>query len=245
MKSPEFKLLAQSLEKMRTELEGKSYIEQYTHTLTHELKSPLAAIKGATEILKENPPLEIQQQFITNISEQTERIQQLIERLLIQAQVENLTSINFSPLNLVDLALKSITEKEVRYSTRNISLSWDSHIKEASILGDPFLLTQIISNLLDNAFDFTGDGDNITIKLTETKKNYHLSIIDEGSGIPEYAKAHIFERFYSLPRPNNKKSTGLGLSFVKEATDLHDGTIEIHDNHPKGTIVTLILPKVA
>ncbi|MCP6623539.1 two-component system sensor histidine kinase CreC, partial [Klebsiella pneumoniae] len=80
--------LAEAVQKMRTELEGKDYVERYVHTLTHELKSPLAAIRGAAELLEGEMPAEQRQRFVANIASEGARLQQLIERLLNLALVE-------------------------------------------------------------------------------------------------------------------------------------------------------------
>ena len=87
--SSELRKLAQALENMRIRLEGKNYIEHYVHALTHELKSPLAAIRGAAEILSEQPPPEVARRFIDNILVQNARMQSLVEKLLAQARLEN------------------------------------------------------------------------------------------------------------------------------------------------------------
>ena len=87
--SSELRKLAQALERMRVKLEGKNYIEQYVYALTHELKSPLAAIRGAAEILREGPPPEVVARFTDNILTQNARMQALVETLLRQARLEN------------------------------------------------------------------------------------------------------------------------------------------------------------
>jgi two-component system, OmpR family, sensor histidine kinase CreC len=90
------------------------------------------------------------------------------------------------------------------------------------------LLRRAVSNLLDNALDFSPEGSTVQIELTVQRRSVQIAVRDEGPGIPDYAQDKVFEKFYSLARPHSKKkSTGLGLSFVKEIASLHRGRIEL------------------
>ncbi|WP_434777057.1 two-component system sensor histidine kinase CreC [Neisseria sp. Ec49-e6-T10] len=241
MDSPELDKLAQALEQMRTKLEGKGYIEQYVHTLTHELKSPLAAIKGAAEILQEHPPQQAQDRFLANILQQNERMQQLIDRMLLQAKVESLTHISFETVNLNELIENVICEKEPQYQLNQVELQFQntSLEEERVVRGDALLLQQALSNLLDNALDFTPQAGIVRVGIEQNGRMYEISIHDSGQGIPDYALARIFERFYSLPRPHKAKSTGLGLSFVWEVALLHKGRVSL-SNHPDGGALAIL-----
>ena len=107
-----------------------------------------------------------------------------------------------------------------------------------------FLIEQALVNLIENAISFSPANANIIITVTALEHKMEICIEDEGSGIPEYAKAHIFERFYSLPRSGEKqKSTGLGLCFVKEIARLHGGSIELQNREPCGVIARLCLKR--
>ena len=118
----------------------------------------------------------------------------------------------------------------------------------ATVLGEPFLLVQAIGNLLDNALEFTPPGGSINLDAEPVGDAWRLSVSNSGSAIPDYARDRLFERFYSLPRPDTgQKSTGLGLAFVREVAQLHGGTITV-DNLPNpdgsiaGVIARLSLP---
>ncbi len=244
MSSPEFGSLAQALELMRTRLEGKAYVEKYVHTLTHELKSPLAAIKGATEILQDDPPESARQRFLSNIAQQQERMNLLIDRMLKQVQIEHIDQIDFQPVNLCTLIQKVVMEKQAQFVQANVALLWQPNVDTAVIPADKLLLEQALSNLLENALDFTHSDGQVKIRLTETESFFQVEIEDNGKGIPEYALERIFERFYSLPRPDKGKSTGLGLSFVQEVALLHHGNIHIKNVFPHGVCATLSLCKI-
>ena len=97
-------------------------------------------------------------------------------------------------------------------------------------------------NLIDNAISFSPEHASIIITMTQQENKVEISIEDEGSGIPDYAVEHIFERFYSLPRSGQtQKSAGLGLCFVKEIARLHGGNIELQNSKARGVIAKLSL----
>lgn len=240
MGSAELTQLAQALESMRLKLEGKAYIEQYVHTLTHELKSPLAAIRGAAELLQELPPPATAKRFLTNIEQQSARIQQLVDKLLIQARLESRPGLELASVALEPLLRQAIAGKEAQAVQRGITIQ-TGELAEVTLTGDAFLLSQALSNLLDNALDFTPAGGTINIQGARLEQCYQITVSDTGSGIPDYALDKVFERFYSLARADKAKSSGLGLNFVQEVARLHRGTIRLHNLQPHGVAAILTL----
>jgi two-component system sensor histidine kinase CreC len=241
--SGELGQLAQALESMRIQLDGKAYIEQYVQTLTHELKSPLAGIRAASELLQTPMSDEQRQKFLANIDSESLRLQQLIERLLNLALVEQQQSLHspqkvpLKPLieSLLDTRAAPVSRKHIE-----LQLSLDEN---AEIFGERFLIEQAILNLLDNALDFALDGSLIQLETRATDKNWMISVTNQGEAIPDYAKARLTERFFSLPRPSTgRKSTGLGLSFVQEVMNLHHGELRL-DNTEDGVRATLYFPR--
>ena len=224
------------MEKMRSALDGKEYIEDYTLTLTHEMKSPLTALKGAAELIGFAQDNEIRDQLATNISQQTERLQALVDQVLALARLENLGQLSQPKhINLEKLIQEECEQLKVRLSQKEIQLKLE--LTEVSpILGDSLLLGQAIRNLIENALDFSPCASTIFIRLTEQGQTIELVIEDQGSGIPDYAKDKIWQRFYSLPRPQNgQKSTGLGLSFVQQIAQLHNAQVSLINNKTLGT----------
>ncbi|MFJ3409694.1 two-component system, OmpR family, sensor histidine kinase CreC [Pseudomonas sp. NFPP10] len=238
----EMEQLATAVEHMRTQLEGKAYVERYVHTLTHELKSPLAAIRGAAELLQGEMPLEQRQRFVGNIDSESARMQQLIERLLNLAQVEQRqgleerVNVPLAPLckELLNSQHGRIEGKQLQVELRvSADLAWS---------GEPFLLRQALGNLLTNALDFSPVGGLLRCSAQPVEEGVELVLFNQGEPIPDYALPRLCERFYSLPRPDSgRKSTGLGLNFVEEVVQLHGGQMRI-DNVPGGVQVTLRLP---
>ncbi len=234
--------LAGAVERMRTQLEGKAYVERYVHTLTHELKSPLAAIRGASELLQGPMPEAQRQRFAGNIESESARMQQLIERLLNLAQVEQLQSLDAQ--EWVPLA-QMVDDLLLAHSARIESAGLQVRQRlphELQLLCEPFLMHQAIANLLDNALDFTPPDGMLLFELERDGQRVALSLFNQGEAIPDYALGRLSERFYSLPRPRTgRKSTGLGLNFVEEVLQLHGGSLDV-SNVEGGVRVRLWLP---
>ncbi|RXW29847.1 two-component system sensor histidine kinase CreC [Enterobacter ludwigii] len=237
--SSELRKLAQALENMRIRLEGKNYIEHYVHSLTHELKSPLAAIRGAAEILAEQPSPQVARRFIDNILVQNARMQSLVEKLLAQARLENRVEIVPTSVDVDALFARLADARSTLLTAKNITLTCKS--TALCVEGDAELLEQALGNLLDNAIDFTPEGGAVQLAAHEGDKQIHFTVTDSGSGIPDYALTRIFERFYSLPRDNGLKSSGLGLAFVQEVARLHQGEVTLRNRDEGGVMATLIL----
>lgn len=237
--SRELSKLAQALESMRVKLEGKNAIENYVYDLTHELKSPLAAIRGAAEILSEAPPPEIAARFTANILAQNTRMQLLVEKLLQQARLENRLEITPQLVSVDALFQRLAEDRDIALTAKAITLRWQE--SGVTVNGDSELLGQALGNLIDNAIDFTPYGGEISTAVEMRNEEAWLSVTDNGSGIPDFALERIFERFYSLPRDDGHKSSGLGLAFVREVARLHQGDISLHNRPEGGVVATLHL----
>lgn len=242
LRGGELKQLAAAVQKMRTELEGKAYVEQYVHTLTHELKSPLAAIRGAAELLESEMPAEQRQRFVANIASEGARLQQLIERLLNLALVEQRQGLE----ERVAVDLHGLAEELLQAQAARIQaagLRMENAIPPGLLVqGERFLLRQALANLLDNALDFTPAGGLLRFSAETRDGRVELALYNQGAAIPDYALPRLTERFYSLPRPaSGRKSTGLGLNFVQEVALLHGGELALR-NVEGGVRASLHLP---
>lgn len=232
--------LAEALAHMRDKLDGKQYVERYVQHLAHEMKSPLTAILAASEILESDPPADARQHFTGSISEQSRRLQALIERMLLLARVEQLQAPEgprrIEPGTWIQDCLKLRTNA---FSAKSIHLRLEVQ-PTPPIQGDALLLQQALLNLIDNAIDFAPLASDIELSLAADGDQLVLRVRDHGPGAPDYALPQVFERFYSLPRPaTGKKSTGLGLALVREVARLHGGEAGF-ENHPEGGAVAWI-----
>lgn len=240
----EFGELGKALESMRNKLEGKQYVENLMHTLAHELKSPIAAIQGASELLNEDMPVDERRRFLANIGEQNQRQKQLIDKVLELIKVEKQQRLaNVAPIDLRALFAQIETDFDTRLRAKSLRLEQQGvALAEITLLGDALLLRQALGNLLDNAIAFAPIGSAIILGASKTQHLVSISIRDHGDGIPDYAMPRIFERFYSLPRPGGTKSTGLGLPFVAEVAHLHGGGVTLENAAESGVLARLNLP---
>lgn len=236
--------LGRALETMRRRLEGKAYVEQYVQSLTHEMKSPLAAIRGAAELLQEPMPEADRERFARSIVDQQQRLTETIDKLLALAEVEQHGWLQKrETLVTRDLLQDVLTAARLRAEAAGLQLRLDVPGPTANVQGDAFLLRQALHNLLDNAVDFSPVGSSITLSAHAEAGGVALRVIDHGSGIPEFARERVFERFYSLARPaTGKRSSGLGLPFVQEVARLHGGRTCLAAGPDVGTVATLWLP---
>lgn len=242
LSDPDLAQLADAMEDMRKALDGKEYIESYTLSLTHEMKSPLTALHGAAELISVVQEPEMREQLADNISQQTERLRALVDQVLALARLENLKVLKQTEsIHLPTLIQAETKQLTFRFQEKGIELQTD--IEDIWVNGDPLLLGQAVRNLLENALDFSPYDSLISIDAKQIDDQISLCITDQGCGIPEYAQAKIWDKFYSLPRPESgQKSTGLGLSFVQIIAQLHLAQVTLSNADNQGTKALLILP---
>jgi two-component system sensor histidine kinase CreC len=240
----EVNTLAHALDSMRDALEDRKYVERYVQTLTHELKSPLAAIRGAAELLDEDMPVEARKRFLGNIRAETARSERLINRLLELSAIESRASLDEAgEVDFRDILARAIDQAKPLAEIANVNLEHESPPAPLPVRGDAFILRAAVTNLLENAIDFSPHGAAVRIELAAHEGKLELSIRDHGGGIPDYAREKVFERFYSLRHHSSqRKGTGLGLTLVREAAELHGGTIHLDPAAGGGTLARLILP---
>jgi two-component system sensor histidine kinase CreC len=241
----EFGDLSRALETMRDRLEGKQYVEQYVHTLTHELKSPLAAIRGSAELVEsggEVMPAEDRARFLGTIRAQGDRMAEMVDKMLALAAVEHRQRIERpQAVDLLVLAHEAAERLQPKLTRRGIAVHMDG--PPAVVRGDPFLLRQALINLLDNATDYAPESSTVALQSVRDGLRWRVTVADRGPGVPEYALPRAFERFYSLPRPGGgSRSSGLGLSFVAQVAALHGGDATLANRDGGGAVATLSLP---
>lgn len=240
----EVNTLAHALDTMRDTLEDRKYVERYVQTLTHEMKSPLAAIKGAAELLDEEMSTEDRRRFIENIRAETARSERLINRLLELSTIESRKELDETDeVDFTAIVHRAIDQAMPTAEIAKVALDIQTPETPVTVRGDAFILRAAVTNLLENAIDFSPAKSSVVISLETENNNAKLTIRDHGAGIPDYAVDKVFERFYSLRHPNSgRKGTGLGLTLVKEAADLHQGTITLQNLDGQGTLATWTQP---
>ena len=238
------RILGETTESMREALENRKYVESYVQSLTHEMKSPIAGIRGASELLYEDLPEEKRIQFLENIKTESLRLQNLVDQLLALASLENRTELGKpTDVSLGDLVRRVVNHHQSNLLEKGVTFSVDTRA-EVVIRGEEFLLETALNNIVQNAIDFSPSAGTIQLSIVKLGNAVQLIVTDEGAGIPEFALARIFDRFYSLPRPSSEhKSSGLGLCFAKEAVELHQGKLTIANRDSElGVRAVLELP---
>jgi two-component system sensor histidine kinase CreC len=232
--------VGRALEKMKNKLDGKAYISNYVQNLTHEIKAPIAGIKGSAELLKDPVSVEDRQRFLTNITTQTTRIQDLVERMLELASLEYQSSLTSLEEMYLPQIIADVVKDKLDYAeSKSVSFDVKSD-PNLTLIADKFLVKQALSNILKNAIEYSFEDGVIQIRAQAEKEIVLISISDQGTGIPDYAQDKVLDRFYSTPKPNGENGSGLGLCFVKEIMELHEGEIKIEANQPSGTKVSLL-----
>jgi two-component system sensor histidine kinase CreC len=225
-RASEVAALAKAFEEMRVALEGKAYVERTTQALAHEVKAPLSAIRGAAELLQEELPPAERARFLEHLRTESERIQAIVERMLRLAALEARRGLEaVECVVLADVVREAVEALRPVWTGRGVHVRVEvANAADGRVRGERFLLVQAVVNLVQNAVEFSPEGGVITVNVDAAQ----VVIEDDGPGVPEFARERIFERFYSLSRPlNGRKSTGLGLSFVREIAGLHGGSVEV------------------
>ena len=234
--------LGQMMEEMRDALEGKGHVETYVRNLTHEMKSPVAAIRGAVELLDGSPSESQRRKLLANIESESRRLELLGDQLLALANLESRKQLDQThDIDLDALIRRTVDAKIPSAQNHGIQINIDL-CENFRLRGDATLIELAIANLLQNAIDFSTDQSTITVKVRCDRNDALIEIVDEGVGLPDFAYERAFDRFFSMPRPRTgRKSSGLGLCFVRETAQLHGGDITLSSVHPLGTLATLRL----
>jgi len=236
-------VIGAAYDEMRDALAGRNYVADYVQTLTHEVKSPLSAIRGAAELLQEPMPDADRTRFVANIVRETQRIQELVDHMMELTALESRRSLDqTAPVALRPLIDELAASAQAAGAARGVTVEVLAG-QDMVVEGDAFLLRRALANLVDNALDFSPPGGTVSIALTQHRRSADITVRDRGPGIPDYAENKVFEKFYSLARPHSrKKSTGLGLAFVKEIAELHQGRVTLANSPDGGAVAKLSLP---
>ncbi|WP_318782829.1 two-component system sensor histidine kinase CreC [Leptospira interrogans] len=234
---PEIRGLGEEMDRLFRELAGKEYVENYVQSMTHEIKSPLSSLLASSELIIENP--DRLESLVSNIQLEGRRIQTILEKLLELSSLENQSQLEKKlNLNLQDVVQETVASsisEAVRKKIRFRELTETVYVE-----GNFFFLGMALRNLVQNALDFSNPGSEITVRCGKENGFPFLEVEDSGPGIPSYALERIFEKFYSLPRPDTgRKSSGLGLAFVREIAKLHDADLEVKNGTSTGVIARI------
>lgn len=236
--------LAKSIEVLANELNYlKQQRNEFLASISHELRTPLTYIKGYTDIVrKRDLNDEDRKKYLTIISDETNRLSLLIKELFDLAKMDqNSFDIQIERVNLNHFIdrLEQKLAPAFNNKKRNIQFECEANL---TLEADPLRLEQMLINLLDNAGKYSSEGSSIKLKAWKYKNSIHISVEDNGKGIPEKDIPYIFNRFYRVDKSRTRSSggTGLGLAIVRELIHAHKGEISVTSIEGKGTKFELI-----
>jgi two-component system, OmpR family, phosphate regulon sensor histidine kinase PhoR len=213
-------------------------------SITHEFKSPLAAVKLNLQTLQKRQLSKPQQELIISKAiGEADRINNLIENALMAARIEshsfNLHSEEFNLSELITSVIQSRTIPGAENIRVQINIEQGIYMS-----GDALAIASLVLNLVENAEKYSSENTPISLSLRQNKNQAILTVADCGIGIADSEKSKIFDKFYRVGNEDTRKTkgTGLGLFIVKYIVDYHHGDIKVEDNHPSGTIFRVTLP---
>jgi len=217
----------------------------FVDNVTHELNTPLAAIKGFVETLEEGADDE-QNSYLEIIKRNTERMINIVRDLLVLSELEekDLTR-HFEEVQLVQVVENALKIFKSVLDKKGLTVEFEKDEDLPIVLGDSFKLEQMFINLIDNAVKYTEKG-KISISLRKEAEAVGFEIRDTGIGIPQDQISRIFERFYVVDKSRSKKlgGTGLGLSIVKHTVQLHGGSINVKSTVGEGSTFSIHFPRI-
>jgi len=243
--------LTQSIDEMTKELQQRTNrAETFSNDLAHEIRNPLASLKGASELLDKTTEKNENEKLLKIINHDVERIERLITDYSQMLKDEaSLSREKMSKINLVEI-INSVVEdfnQDLANQNKEIAIIVSNEIANKDknfILGISNRLEQIVANLLDNSISFSNNNQKIEINIKEISDNLLMTIKDEGPGFSESSTEKVFKRFYSNRPKSFGKHSGLGLNIVKNIVQLHKGTITASNRLDiKGAQVEVSLPK--
>lgn len=244
----DLRVLGKRLDWLRAELkELNEQKQQFLRHISHELKTPLTAIREATELLNDGigGTLSVQQAEITHIlKDNTIRLQRMIENLLNYTKLESIQlKLNLQPVSLSDLITKVIGAHEL--SIRNKQLVIETIFNLKQITADHEKLTMIIDNLISNAVRYSPDLGHIKICTGEDNNRFIIEVIDNGPGLDKVDQEKLFDPFYRGTNLHKSliSGSGLGLAITKDLVEVHGGSIELRPSS-QGAHFIVTLPKI-
>jgi signal transduction histidine kinase len=220
--------------------------DAFVATVSHELRTPLTSISGFLEMMQDEEESlgETGRTYLGVIRRSTERLHQLVEDLLLIAQIEaQRVELDYATLDLSELAQRSIEAIRPAAAEKGVKLEIvTDHPPE--VRGDRHRLTQVLDNLVSNAVKFTDEGGSITVSVAGNGDSAQLVVADTGIGIPADEQGQVFSRFFraSTATAQAIPGTGLGLAISRALVEQHGGTITLESSEGEGTRVTVTLP---
>ena len=217
--------------------------EEFSSNVSHELKTPLTSICGFSELLVNGMVDDAnKEEFYKLIYDDSKRLLNLIEDIMKISGLESEEAFSREEIELNELIKDILRAQRNLIDEKNIAVSLEGH---GLVYENKTMMWELFANIINNGLKYNKDGGKLDIKISEDEKNYEVSIVDTGIGIPSKDLARIFERFYRVDKSRSRKigGTGLGLSIVKHVLQSIDGKLEISSKLGMGTSFKVILRK--
>lgn len=214
----------------------------FISNVSHEFKTPINAIEGYTTLLQgsEQPLTEEQAEYVEEILDNTRRLSSLVGNILLLSKVDNQQiQVQGTTFQLDEQVRQAILSLERRWTEKHVD--FDADMDSVEYTGNEKLLFHVWSNLIENAIKFGPEGGLIRILLRKERNRIKFTITDQGPGIKEEERLHIFDRFYQADSSHKDEGNGLGLALVKQIIKLEQGTISVENTKEGGCCFTVIL----
>ena len=217
---------------------------EFVHTISHDLRSPLTSVLGYTELIKRIGSLNDQQiEFLDRIRSSVESITSLVNDLLDLSRLEAGFDTRRELVHLENILKFALDTMEGQFKLNGLGLQLDIGNDIPELRGNPIRLRQLLDNLLSNAIKYSPKGSKISVSLHSEDSQIIFSVADNGVGIPPSEQARIFEKFYRASNVADQVGgSGLGLAIVKSIVDSHQGRTWVESNMGTGSTFFVVLP---
>ncbi|MFN0729146.1 sensor histidine kinase [Polaribacter gochangensis] len=222
----------------------------FINNMTHEFKTPIATINLALDAIR-NPKIindnEKVNRYVKMIREENKRMHAQVENVLRISKLEkNQIDINKSAIDMHDIVEEAISHVRLLVNDQKGNITTNLHALQSEVLGNDLHLTNVVVNILENALKYSHEEPNIEVFTESTSKFFILKIKDDGIGMSKNAQKYVFDKFYREHKGNihNVKGHGLGLAYVKEIVENHQGTVFVDSEKGKGSTFTVKLPLI-
>jgi heavy metal sensor kinase len=217
-------------------------ITRFTADASHELRSPLAAMRAAVEVALQQPrTIADYRDILGSLGEQCDRLTSLVNGLLLLARADvGQIELRREPLDFTALAGEIAEMYQLLAEERGVALVWDD-TSPVCVMGDPSRLRQLVTNLVDNAIKFTQSGGTVAIRIDQADDRARLVVADTGIGIAAESLPHVFERFYQVDLARSSGGAGLGLSICRWIALAHGGSVRAVSEPGRGSTFTVLI----
>jgi signal transduction histidine kinase len=220
--------------------------QEFVSNVSHELKTPLTSMKVLADslLMQENVPVELYQEFMTDITEEIERENKIINDLLSLVKMDKKASdLNIKAENINELVERILKRLRPIAAEQNVEVIFES-FRPITAEVDEVKFTLAITNLVENAIKYNREEGSVQVSLNADHKYFYVKVSDTGIGIPQEDLDHIFERFYRVDKSHSREigGTGLGLAIARNAVIMHRGAVKVHSEEGVGTTFTVRIP---